>query len=329
MDTEDFDFARLIQPVQADKFFAEYWEQKPLHIKRHDPGYYQNLLTQQDLDHLISNTDMRYPAIKLIQKSNDTPRPTPYYPPEAYTINWKHGSDVFSGIPDVEKVYAEYRAGATINLPGLEQAWRPLWNLCVKLEDYFDHAVRVNGYLTSGNSKGFGLHYDTHEVFVLQIAGKKRWRVYEPPLHLPLVNQPFGAQPFARNYTPAPQPLMEPDMEPGDMLYLPRGYVHAASTSDSFSAHVTIGVTVYTWVSLASEIFMSSMEVPEFRAALPSGFAGREDLKKVLRERVAALIGEFQNNLDYDRAIENFINRVVSVKLRKKGTFHCDASTPP
>lgn len=326
MNIEDFDFKRLIQPIDPDSFFAGYWEKKPLHIQRDDHDYYKHLLSQKDLDNLISNTDMRYPAIKLIQKGTDTPRTTPtYYPPETYTNNWKHGNDVYSGVPDVDKIYAEYRAGATINLPGLEQSWRPLWNLCVALESYFNHAVRVNGYITSENSQGFALHYDTHEVFVLQIAGKKRWHVYEPPLSLPLINQPFAAQPFARNYSPPP-PLCEPHLEPGDLLYLPRGYVHSASTSDSFSAHVTIGVTVYTWVNLASEIFMSCMESPQFRAALPAGFASRAELKDIVRQRISGLLVEFQNDIDYDKLIDIFINRVLSSKLPAKGTFHCDAS---
>src|SRR5208283_1139855 len=99
--------------------------------------------------------------------------------------------------------------------------------------------------LTPGNTAGFSPHYDTHEVFVVQVGGRKRWRIYEPPIVLPHRSQPF----VRAGYAP-PAPLLECELCPGDLLYLPRGYVHSATTSEGYSAHVTIGLTVYTWVEL-------------------------------------------------------------------------------
>lgn len=326
MNTQELAFALLINPIPPEQFFAEYWEKKPLHIRRGDNEFYKDVITQADLDNLITNGDLRYPALKLVQKGDDTPRQTPYYPAEAYTVNWKHGGNVYSGMPDIDRIFAEYRAGASINLPGLEQFWRPLLNLCVALENYLNHAVRANGYITSANSQGFALHYDPHDVFVMQVAGRKRWRVYEPLLPLPLLNQPFAAQPFARNFTPTSPPLMEPVLEQGDLLYLPRGYIHAATTTDGCSAHVSIGITVYTWMNLVSEAFMSCMEREEFRRALPPGFADRPEMKEAMREAVGTLISEFQQHIDYDRLIDNFLHQVAANKLRPKGTFHCDVS---
>ncbi len=329
MKTEVQPFDWLIAPISSEQFFAEYWEQKPVHIRRGNPEYYKDIITQADLDNLISNGDLRYPALRLVQKGNDTPRETPFYPAEAYTANWKHGTNVYAGMPDVDKIFAEYRAGASINLPGLEQFWRPLLDLCVAVEGCLNHAVRTNGYITSANSQAFALHYDSHDVFVMQIAGKKRWRVYEPLLPLPLVNQPFAAQPYARNFTPPSPPLMEPVLEQGDMLYLPRGYIHAATTMEGYSAHVTIGVTVYTWMNLLFDAFMPCMEREEFRRALPPGFANRTEMKEVMRETLGALISEYQQHIDYDRLIDNFMRQVTANKLRSKGTFHCDVSEAP
>jgi ribosomal protein L16 Arg81 hydroxylase len=320
MNIEDFNIGGLIQPVDPEVFFAEHWEKQPLHIQRRDPNYYQNLLSQQDLENIISSGDMRYPAIKLVPRGSNA-----FYRPETYTTNFKHGSDVFSGIPDVAKVFAEYRAGNTVALSALDLTWQPLDTICRALEDYFDHAVRANAYLTAGNTQGFTPHHDPHEVFVLQIAGRKSWSVYEPALALPLVNQPFGGQPFARNYTPPP-PLLEPELEAGDLLYLPRGYVHAAKTSDSFSAHVTIGITVYTWVDLAAEVFMSCMNMEEFRRALPPGFASHSEFKHALRDGLTGLLEKLQNECDYDKVINNFTNRVLSGRRQPHASFQCDVS---
>ncbi len=320
MKTENFDISGLLQPIDPDTFFSEYWEKKPLHIKRGDHGYYKDLLTQLDLENLISSGNLRYPSIKLVPKGTNA-----FFRPEVYTTNVKHGTDVISGIPDVAKIFSEYRAGNTVSLLALDQNWAPLGQLCQALEHYFNHAVRANGYMTAGNSQGFAPHYDPHEVFVLQIAGRKRWSVHEPPLALPLVSQPFGGQPFAQNYVPPP-PVLEPMMEAGDLLYLPRGFVHSAVTSESFSAHVTIGVTVYTWVDLAAEVFMSCMNMEEFRSALPPGFASRPELKQAMRSSLVGLLDKLQKDCDYDKVISAFNHRKSACRNQPNASFQCDVS---
>ena len=321
MSSEVFDFARLIKPINAEDFFADYWEKKPIHIKREDHDYYSSLLTYQDLDEIISSGELRFPAIKLVPRGTNG-----FYRPETFTSNFKHGNDVFNGIPDIDKVFTEYRAGASVALPALELHWEPLGKLCRTLHAFFDHAVHANAYITAGNSKGFPPHYDPHEVFVMQIAGKKHWIIHEPPMHLPLVSQPFGAQPFAHDYDAPRPPLMEVDLEAGDLLYLPRGYVHSAATSDSFSAHVTIGVTVYTWIDLAAELFMSSMQMPRFRNALPPGFASNSEYKQILQKGIIERVNELLTSSDYDKLIDVFAKRVMAGRSKEKGSFQCNVS---
>ena len=41
------------------------------------------------------------------------------------------------------------------------------------------------------------------------------------------------------------------DLEAGDLLYLPRGVLDSTTTADSFSAHVTIGISVFTSVDFS------------------------------------------------------------------------------
>jgi ribosomal protein L16 Arg81 hydroxylase len=83
--------------------------------------------------------------------------------------------------------------------------------------------VHANVCITPQNSSGFTPHYDTHEVLVLQIGGSKVWRIYDPPLKLPHRSQPFNAA--SHRLPPRPRPRFELEMRPGDLLYLPRGYV--------------------------------------------------------------------------------------------------------
>jgi ribosomal protein L16 Arg81 hydroxylase len=304
----------LLAPVLPDDFFRHHWERKPLHLSRGDPHYYDSVLTNQDLEFVISSTDLRYPAIQLARNGA-------YLAPEAYTKNIKHGSEFFNGVPDIAQIQSEYRSGSTVVLPAMQRTWAPLRELCEALENDFSHPVHANAYLTPGDSPGFTPHYDTHEVFVLQVAGTKRWRLFEPPSTLPHRTQPFTPA----GYVLPAAPILELELKPGDLLYLPRGYVHAAHTSRKHSAHVTIGITVYTWVELLSELVSASKELPDFRTALPPGFATDGDITKTLKEGLSRCVRVLQDKSDGDRVIANFLQRVRSARARPGGTFQSDA----
>ena len=304
------DFAALLAPVLPDDFFRNHWERKPLHLSRGDAHYYDGVLTNDDLESIISHADLRYPAIQLFRDG--------YAVPELYTKNIQFGREVFNGVPDVAQIQSEYRSGSTVVLLALHRTWAPLRELCQSLENDFTHLVHANAYLTPGDAPGFAPHYDTHEVFVLQVAGSKRWRVFQPPLALPHGTQPFTPTGYV------PRPLLELELKQGDLLYLPRGYVHAAHTSQVHSAHVSIGITVYTWVELLSELIASSKEFHQFRTALPPGFARREEMKKTLKEHLAVGTQRLIGNCDSDRLIDDFLQRVRS-RIRHGGTFQSDS----
>lgn len=307
-----FEPTALIAPLGFDDFFREHWERKPLHLSRGDVHYYDRVLTNAELDGIISSADLRYPAIQLAKNGS-------YLAAEAYTRNVRHGTESFVGVPDLQQVQSEYRSGATVVLPALQRTWPPLRQLCAALEDQFSHPVHANAYLTPGDSPGFTPHYDTHEVLVLQIAGSKCWRVFPPPRPLPHRSQTFTPVGYA-----LPPPLLELELKPGDLLYLPRGYVHAAHTSHGHAAHVTIGITVYTWVELIGELANAAKEVAALRAALPPGFTTREELKTTLRQNLSQCL-DLLRDIDGERLIDGFLQKVGSARVRPQETFNSDA----
>ena len=309
-----FDVTALFAPARLENFFREYWERKPLHLSRRDAHYYDSILTNGDLDRIISSADLRYPAIQLARNGC-------YLAPEAYTKNIKHGSESFNGVPDLAQIQSEYNSGSTVVLPALQRTWAPLGDLCAALEGQFSHAVHANAYLTPGNSPGFTPHYDAHDVFVLQIAGAKRWRLFPPPLPLPHRTQPFTPVGYA-----LPAPIAELELKAGDLLYLPRGYVHAAHTSHGHSAHVTIGMTVYTWIELLSELVASAKDIPDFRAALPPGFAAREDLKAILKQGLVQCLEHLADHGDADHVIDTFVQKLRSGRVRPAAAFQSDVT---
>jgi ribosomal protein L16 Arg81 hydroxylase len=135
--------------------------------------------------------------------------------------------------------------------------------------------VQVNAYVTPPGSTGFSDHYDVHDVFVLQVAGEKRWRIRPPVLELPLRDEPWTDRRAAVEDAALAPPLLEETFAPGDCLYLPRGYLHAATALGGSSIHLTIGVHSWTRRHIVDELVRAAVSrasrSPEVRSALPLG----------------------------------------------------------
>jgi hypothetical protein len=163
--------------------------------------------------------------------------------------------------------------------------WMPgIARLAREFENAFGCHTGVNAYLTPPGEQTFLRHWDHHDVFLLQVAGRKRWRV-----HVPL--ERFPLQP---SRTPADSAcLLEVTLEPGALLYIPRGFPHeGVAGDDGASAHLTVGLYAVTGVELLESIFrqalMAAREDPAQRAplyrpeVLAPGGAERE-LSRMLR----------------------------------------------
>jgi ribosomal protein L16 Arg81 hydroxylase len=314
MTTTPFDLGKLLSPLKTQDFFLTYWERQHLLLKREQAGYYDSLIKTADLEAIISDSDMRYPALRLAKGGG-------YFAPEVYTRNIKHGDESFLGVPDVKRISEEYRHGATIALPAIHRNWRALGVLCEQLQMEFDHPAHANVYITPGNAAGFTPHYDTHEVIVLQIAGKKRWSIYAPVIDLPHRTQLFAPQAYSGQ-----APIAEVDLQAGDLLYLPRGFLHSTTTSDSFSAHVTLGITVYTWADLLKEYVQTAITDKEHRRALTPGFASRTELKPLLREQLIQALDRLRTTTDIDQLIGSFTDRVRATRLLPPPSFTANVS---
>ena len=222
--------ALTLDPVGEASFFEEYWERQPLVIQRGEGERFVELLDVAGIERLVCETGIRMPAFRLVK--DGTPLPPSDYTDE---IPWRPGS--FSQIASVERVAAEYAAGATLVLQALH-LWRPAVALyCRGLEMRLGFPVQANAYLTPPAAQGFAVHHDTHDVLVLQVAGRKRWRLYEPRLELPLKDQRWSA-----DLGDVGAPIDDFTLEAGDTLYVPRGWPHEAETSHEEALHLTIGL---------------------------------------------------------------------------------------
>ncbi len=253
------DLASLIHPVSPEEFKREYWERKPLVLTGRNDGRYRRLLSLADVDDLLSRSGGRPPGVRTVR--------------EGATGEPRSGPKAGVKAGGLERLYQDYRDGSTIVLDAIHERWPPLSELCRALSSEFSAAFQVNVYLTPRWSQGLPTHYDTHDVFVLQVEGSKHWRIHRSPFRLPLPGQIFR-----RDETEPGEVLEEFDLNAGDLAYLPRGTMHDARTEDSLSLHLTVGALTVTWASVLLAAVETAIEGDtRFRESLPAGFAEEDD----------------------------------------------------
>ena len=283
----------LISPSSKELFFERYWEKQPLVVRRNQPDYFTPLLSLDEVDRVITTLDRRYPDITLKNASREIAA-------AEYTV----GGDSL----DVVKVYQLFREGSTITLAFLDTVIPALAVFCRSLENEFSFPFQANVYLTPAAAQGAKPHYDTHDVFVLQVTGSKKWTVYGTPVELPLPGQDFDPAVHERG-----DPTLEFELDAGDVAYIPRGVVHDARSTASVSLHITAGILRYTWTDLLLELVAKAgLGDPAFRKALPPGFAQQEfdraEARRALRDLWQRVCAE--SNLE--AALDSFADEFIS-----------------
>ena len=146
--------------------------------------------------------------------------------------------------------------------------------LCHDLQRSFPHAY-ANAYITPPSSQAVPPHADDRDVLVIQVYGSKRWKVYS---HIP-IPYPYSHEQVGKDNLPIPPHVLQGPLlidhvlQPGQVLYLPRGYVHeATANNENCSFHVTVALATHDW-SLAGLVASQTERVltnqVDYRKAVP------------------------------------------------------------
>jgi len=81
------------------------------------------------------------------------------------------------------------------------------------------------------------------------------------------------------------EPVLDVTLQVGDTLYLPRGWLHEAKTSETDSLHLTVGVNVYTWMDAFRAALDSCAREVGFRRSLDGETPG--ELIEILADQLS------------------------------------------
>jgi bifunctional lysine-specific demethylase and histidyl-hydroxylase NO66 len=254
---------RWITGMDPGEFATQHWGRRPLLVQPADTGAFRDLLDLDGVDELLSRRGLRTPFVRLARDGE-------VIGSSAFTAPGGVGAEIGDQVRD-DKVADLFSRGATVVLQALHRTWSPVVDLATALGVELGHPVQANAYVTPPDSRGFSAHYDVHDVFVLQLAGSKRWRVHAPVHPDPLRTQPWTDHAAAVRDRSGEEPAFEVVLSPGDVLYLPRGWLHAATALGGVSAHLTVGVHVVTGYALVEALVATVAGDPGLRATLPIG----------------------------------------------------------
>ncbi|XP_029902907.1 ribosomal oxygenase 1 isoform X2 [Myripristis murdjan] len=250
-------FQWLIHPIPAKTFFRDTWEKKPILVKRQNPDYYKGLFSTAEFDRILRQDDVQYGVNLDVTSYTNGKRETHNPPGRALPFT----------------VWDFYESGCSLRLLNPQAFSSTVWSVLSILQEQFGSMAGANVYLTPPGTQGFAPHYDDIEAFVVQLEGKKHWRVYNPRTEdevLPVFSSP--------NFSEADigKAILDVVLEAGDLLYFPRGFIHQGDCfPDAHSLHITISsYQKNSWGDLLLKVVPAALEVAmeedvDYRQGLP------------------------------------------------------------
>lgn len=235
--------------------------QRPLHT--HVRGSIDRFADSERLWHTLLRSGTRRPAFRLVRAGSTVER-------SGVSRNAGIGNRSLDDMIDPNRVVARYRDGDTVVLQGLHHTDAHLAELANNLALALDQPIQINAYLSPPGERGLDVHFDYHDVFVVQLAGAKRWRIWNP---LERTRNPVkGRHSIAKpSLDELGEPLLDLTLRAGDVLHVPRGYPHVAESLDEISDHLTIGLVAVTWHRVVRAAVEAEVAAGRLSAPLPVG----------------------------------------------------------
>lgn len=243
-------FDRIIHPLSRERFLTEYWNREFAHL----PGpkdRFDEVLSWSELNTILEDGCFDVSRLVLYRdgKAIDTAR---YIRTDKHSRQQLKASSLVSSLGD----------GATLIFNGIDDHAPGVRKVARVCEEVLRASTTVNLYAGWRTQNGFNLHWDTQDTLILQVSGRKHWKVYQPTRLHPLSDN-------ERPPKPREAPVWDAILEQGSVLYLPRGWWHVAYPLDESSMHLTVTVIPANGTQLLDWLIDELKRDPAVRANVP------------------------------------------------------------
>jgi ribosomal protein L16 Arg81 hydroxylase len=270
---------QLLAPYPIEQFLTEYWTQKAIHILTDDSRKFHPFFSWSALNYLLNYHKLAGSDLCFSKEGKSLPE----------TDDRRDWSD-------------RLRQGATLIINGVHQRVPSVAKLAAQLRDDIGSETHINLYCSPADQQGFDCHYDTHDVFILQIDGQKKWFVYGETVLYPTPNMPSCKQ-----QQPTEPPYLECVLKAGDLLYIPRGHWHYAIANEQPSLHLTVGIEPQTGLDWLGDFMHDLQNNANWRQSLPTIAYNNSD---ALEQQLTILRQHLIEALHQPDIFNNYINKL-------------------
>lgn len=280
--------AGMLGPVSEAEFLQSYWQKKPLVLRRGNSQAYSGIFNLGDVDVLLKSSSQNASDFDFLRSREAIPR------------------EYFAGASNkvlINRLLGLYRDGGTIHVSNVNKYSASIDRLCKSVRDHLGANTESDLWLTSHNSFTPYLHYDGHDIFVLQVHGRKRWCLYDS-MNVPFAPNRVGEELSADELG---QPTEVVVLEPGDLLYMPAGTPHSVTTCEPHSLHLGMGIHPITWRDLMGAFLGQLDDLPTgFTSPVPN-YLLADGAHGELRQRVQALLVEAVNQVSFSKLTDRLL----------------------
>lgn len=228
----------LLGGISPEHFMREFWHKKPLLVRQAIAGF-EPLLERSELLAMAQREGVESRLIEQLGGGQ-----------------WKlkHGPLAKKALPPLT------RAGWTVLVQGVDLHEDAAHELLQQFR--FVPDARMDDLMISFATEGGGVgpHFDNYDVFLLQAAGQRRWRIgrqtnmqLQPDVPLKILTHFEPEEEFVLN--------------PGDMLYLPPKWAHDGVAEGGECMTYSIGFRSPKAHELAADIFVRMSDVGDASAS--------------------------------------------------------------
>ncbi|HEY0371485.1 MAG TPA: cupin domain-containing protein, partial [Thermoanaerobaculia bacterium] len=270
--------AETLGSLPVGDFLTRVWGQTFAHIPG-TRGRFHELLSWSEVNGMLQKHRLEPPRLRLVRKGE--------FAQKGDFLRYEGGKIPFV-VP--EKLSERLRDGYTLVVDAVDDMADGVMRTAEDFERVLHEAVQVNLYAGWREQQGFNRHCDTHDVIVLQVYGKKYWRVYEGGRPHPLKDD------IAPNQVAPDKVVWEGMLEDGDALYIPRGWWHEASAVGEVTLHLTFGIHQRTGGNLVHWVAEQLRASADFRTPLRR-FGTREEQQAQLAELKRQLVDAIDDDV--------------------------------
>ncbi|PAU47906.1 hypothetical protein CK936_16150 [Streptomyces albireticuli] len=262
-------------------FFARFFGTAPLHTTAEELGQHAEVpMTAQEVEEALASSGLRTRSLRVVR--NDA-----YLPEENYGRPAPGDTPGSPPYVDPDKVRQAVRGGYSLILRSVHRYSPRAGSFARRLAGRLGHPVTMNVFVTPPDSQAVNTHFDYDDVFIFQMSGEKLWKIWDPPILSPLPSQAwtkFQDQQRTEILESLGAPY-ELTLHKGDVLYIPRGFLHGAEAVDHTSVHLTAAMAPITRIDVLRQLLdVMAAEDEWLREAVPVAGLTGSDAREIFAE---------------------------------------------